>query len=89
VTPALVDGDCRVRQGEREVWMLFVDDDARAPRLEPGWVSPSYGVKLPTQTLVIDGVGLPASLQCVFAERPLSMAERRSAIAALDARGRR
>lgn len=68
VTPERIDGDVRLRGGDREVWMRF--DAPAAASFEPGWVSPSYGVRQATHVLVIEQTTeLPASLVCVFADR--------------------
>jgi hypothetical protein len=70
VTPELVDGGLRVRGGDREVWMTFADGAGRTARLEGAWVSPAYGVREPSQVLVIERTApLPASLVCAFVAR--------------------
>src|SRR5207244_909494 len=53
VTPTLHDRDVRLSTGSREVWLLTNAVTARfSVALEPGWVSPRYGVKVPTTVLV-------------------------------------
>lgn len=89
VRAELVEQDCRLRSGEREVWLLATGDDRRPRHLEPGWISPSYGVRHETSVLVIDDTMLPSTLVCLFAESRLPSEARREAIERLDARSAR
>jgi uncharacterized heparinase superfamily protein len=87
VSAQLVDGEYRLRDGDGDVWVLFADDTRKSVRLESGWVSPSYGVKTPTQVLVVEvTAALPQSLEVVFAETMLSKHDRQSALDALERR---
>ena len=44
-----------------------------ALRVEPGWVSPRYGVKVPTSVVVLEGtVALPVTCSVVFAPAPIA-----------------
>ena len=74
----LVDGAVRLACGGRDVWLL---PDAHAAHfalsLQPGWVSPSYGVKLPTTVVVWETTAqLPVAASFLFAESRLSGPER-------------
>jgi len=73
VTPEIVDDTVRFSDGVREAWMTFADGLGRTVRIEPAWVSPSYGVRQPSRVLVIERtIPLPASLVCAFvARRPI------------------
>jgi hypothetical protein len=77
--------DVRLSRDSVEVWLLPVES---APQLtlslEGGWVSPSYGVKVPTTTVVWKGVmPLPAGMSFLFAERRLRRDERAEVAASL------
>jgi hypothetical protein len=85
VTAQVIDQDCRLRSGDREIWVLADGDDRRERRLERGWVSPSYGVRRETWVLVITDGRVPSALSCVFSESRLSLDERRQALKQLDA----
>lgn len=64
----------------QERWLLPVSglDDMRWT-LEPGWVSPSYGVRHATRVLTLDGtLQLPHRLTLMFATRQRSRAARLS-----------
>jgi hypothetical protein len=91
VSVELVDGDCRIRNGDREVWLLLTRHQARVARLEPAWVSPAYGVRHASQVLIVeeDAATLPAVLSCLFAESRLPDDQRQRAVERLDARGAR
>jgi hypothetical protein len=73
--------------GGREFWLL---PDATASSftatLEPGWVSPSYGVKVPTTVIVWRTRGsVPLTASCLFADAPLTRDERSRVTADLEA----
>jgi hypothetical protein len=75
--------DVRLTHGKAAVWLL---PSAAASRLElsleAGWVSPSYGVKIPTTVVVWKGsVPLPFENSFLFAERQVH-ADQRTAVAA-------
>ena len=80
--PALngaIEGDgVRLTRGERTVWFWPLARPAdSALRLEDGWVSPSYGVKVETSVIVIDTTtAVPASALYLFADVPLDAAQR-------------
>ena len=70
--------DVRLACDGRDVWLL---PDAAAARftlsLQPGWVSPSYGVKVPTTVVVWETrARLPVAASFLFAESRLSGTER-------------
>jgi hypothetical protein len=75
-----VDGcDIRLTHDGRTVWLL-PDDTAAAFSfsVEPGWVSPSYGVKVPTNVLVWKATApVPALVSYLFAETRFPSLERR------------
>lgn len=68
--------DVRLSADGREVWLLGLDRAAPIT-LEPGWVSPSYGVKLPT-TIVssVLATPLPCARRWLFSEAWLPDSER-------------
>jgi hypothetical protein len=67
--------------------MMIDGNHSVPPRLEKGWVSPSYGVKVPTHVVVLQAeANLPVSLRCVFADTRLSAGERQAAIDELEPR---
>jgi hypothetical protein len=72
------DNAVRLACDGRDVWLL---PDAAAARftlsLQPGWVSPSYGVKVPTTVVVWETrARLPVEASFLFAESRLSGTER-------------
>ena len=76
---AAVQGDgVRLRRKEQVVWFLPVTlPPAAEVRIEGGWVSPSYGIKLPTSVVVVDAtVPVPTSAVYLFADAPLDAGER-------------
>jgi uncharacterized heparinase superfamily protein len=61
----------RLSRGDRELWIRLDPVDGLDWSIEPGWVSPSYGVKVPTTVVVWSGrVRLPLSLSAAFSTRP-------------------
>lgn len=83
---AEVDGrDVRFTGAAAGRWLMTAGDPAPAAwRLEPGWVSPSYGVRHETQVLTLAGdMPLPATMTFLFAAERWSDAERRAEAAAL------
>jgi hypothetical protein len=78
VTVELDNGDARLSHEGRMVWLL-PDTTAAAfsLSLEPGWVSPSYGVKVPTTVLVWKGTTVgQVEASYLFAEAQLTPLER-------------
>jgi len=72
ITPEHDGRTVRLSNGAREVW-LIPDLSALDARLdiEDGWVSPSYGVRVPTKVLVWrTRVSLPVTASFLFAESP-------------------
>jgi hypothetical protein len=71
--------DVRLTCGGKTVWML--PDETAATfsfSIEPGWVSPSYGVKLPTNVLVWKATAeIPVAASYLFADAHFSSRERR------------
>ena len=64
--------------------MLPASATARPIRIADGWVSPAYGVKMPTRVLVLDAEGvLPVSFSYVFADTRVDAPARESAMRAL------
>ena len=75
---AAVDG-ARVRftHDSAERWLLPVDPPPAQWTLEPGWVSPSYGVRRETRVLTLRAtVQLPYRFSYVFAAAPRADAPR-------------
>jgi hypothetical protein len=86
VTAVLSAADVKMSANGREVWLLPDDTAATfTASLEPGWVSPRYGVKVPT-TVVVWRVRatVPLSASCLFAEARLTRDERLRATADLE-----
>jgi hypothetical protein len=71
--------DVRLTCGGKTVWVL--PDETAATfsfSIEPGWVSPSYGVKLPTNVLVWKATAkIPVAASYLFADAHFSSRERR------------
>ncbi len=88
--PALeaeLQGDAvRLSAGDRAVWFALVRGPADlAVRLEPGWVSPRYGVKVATAVLVAEAArALPVQAVWAFADRPPDASSRARCLAALE-----
>jgi len=78
--------DVRLSHREADVWLLPGATPHLELSLEAGWVSPSYGVKIPT-TVVIwrSAAPLPCDSAFVFAERRLNADERAAVVAGLAA----
>jgi hypothetical protein len=66
--------DVRLSSGTREAWVQLVPGGAPlALAFEPGWVSPRYGIRLPTQVLIASArVRLPAAAAFRFGVARLS-----------------
>lgn len=78
VTPERHGTDVRLSNGGRDVWLL-PDECAAAMTFEiqPGWVSPSYGVRVPTQVLVWQTrSSVPITARFLFAASCLTHDER-------------
>ena len=90
VTPEVEGRDVRLSRDGRTVWLLPDDIAATFPlSIEPGWVSPSYGVKVPTTVLVWrTEVKGPIEASYLFAETRMSVTERSTVGEALRARCR-
>jgi hypothetical protein len=82
----LVNGDCRIAAGERDLWLLPLRLPGAALRIEDGWVSPSYGVKTPASVIALEArCQLPVECSWLFAAARLSTAARTQAASELDA----
>ena len=71
---AAIEGDAvRITHGTRAVWFWpLALPPAAGLRLEDGWVSPSYGVKLATSVIVIEATtAVPTSALYLFSEDSL------------------
>jgi hypothetical protein len=82
-----VDGcDVRLTRGGKTVWLLPDETAAAFPfSVEAGWVSPSYGVKVPTNVLVWRATAfMPTQASYLFAEAHFSSQERRVVSEALS-----
>lgn len=76
--------DVRFEHGGRERWLLPASDLLAPWRLEPGWVSPSYGVRRETQVLALRAtLRLPQRLSYLFAPAQRPEADRAAAAGAL------
>jgi len=85
VTPERRGSDVRLTAAGRDVWLL---PDERAAGLgftiEDGWVSPSYGVRVPTRVLVWRlRASVPLTISYLFAGSCLSTSERAGVAASL------
>ena len=86
VAPEVDGSDVRLTHEGRTVWLL-PDDTAATFSLsvEAGWVSPRYGVKVPTSVLVWRATAvMPVLVSYLFAETRFSPRERRLAGEALS-----
>ncbi|MCU1385404.1 MAG: hypothetical protein JWL71_4101 [Acidobacteria bacterium] len=86
VVPHVHGGDVRLTAGDLDIWLLPADGAFRgALSLEPGWISPSYGVKVPT-TVIRWALSADASVTAsfLFAESQLSGSARAAAAALLS-----
>jgi uncharacterized heparinase superfamily protein len=82
----LDDGDCRLNTPTAELWLMPVGQPPAALRITDGWVSKSYGVKTPTQVVMVDAeLALPVSFSYLFADARLAGPARAHAAAALQA----
>jgi len=63
-----------LRNGARDVWLIPTQPaPGMALEIADGWVSPSYGVKLPTKVLVWQTrVPVPVTVSFLFAESPVA-----------------
>jgi hypothetical protein len=81
ITPEPDGGTVRLSNGTQQVWMIpdVSTLDARLD-MEDGWVSPSYGVRVPTKVLVWRArVSLPVKASFLFAESPTATSPQPSA----------
>jgi hypothetical protein len=78
VTADMDGSDVRLSCDNHAVWLLPASGaGALSLSLENGWVSPGYGVKLPTTVVVWSGtIPLPIDASFLFAELRLSREER-------------
>ena len=75
VTPERHGADVRLAHGDREVWLL--SDDGVSFEMQDGWVSPSYGVRVPTKVLVWQTrASVPLTMSFLFADSRLDAGER-------------
>jgi Heparinase II/III-like protein/Heparinase II/III N-terminus len=85
VTAGIDAGDVRLSCDAGTSWLLPNLPAGFELSLEPGWVSPSYGVKVPTTVLVWRASArLPIVGSYLFAESRLASDERTSAVEALS-----
>ena len=85
VTATVHDVDVRLVAGHREAWLLTdAVTGTFSLSVEPGWVSPSYGVKVPTTVVVWrTSAAQPIVASFLFAERQLSASARADEITRL------
>jgi uncharacterized heparinase superfamily protein len=74
VTPHRDRQNVRLSNGARDVWLIPMQSaPGMALEISDGWVSPSYGVKLPTKVLVWQTrVPVPVTVSFLFAESPVA-----------------
>jgi hypothetical protein len=81
--------EVRLVGGGRVVWLALLDGPAGLDlRLDPGWVSPSYGVRTPT-TVVAGELAAPLPLEALWlvsGVRPCNLDNLRQDVAALSRR---
>jgi len=71
VTPRVCGSDVSLSVGGRDLWLQIVDPIGPIA-IDEGWVSPSYGVRTPTATIVLQqDVQLPVTITCRFGVRRL------------------
>lgn len=77
-TVELVGRDVRIASGPREVWLTHASTATLGVALEDGWVSPSYGVKIPSIVVMLKGtVTMPFDASFGFAsERSMTICDR-------------
>jgi len=87
VSAAIDGGDVELSSGGRVVWAMPVECGGALSRsLEEGWVSPSYGVKVPAVVLVWRGmIEIPFAASFLFSADRLSRDERMTVAADLAA----
>ena len=87
VTAAIDDDEVRLSGDGGVVWVMpIASGGALSLSLEDGWVSPSYGVKVPATVLVWSGrVSMPSAASFLFAAERLPREERAEAAAGLAA----
>jgi hypothetical protein len=75
VTPRVCGSDVCLSASGREMWLQVVDPIGPIA-IDEGWVSPSYGVRTPTSTIVLQqDVRLPVTITCRFGVRRLDRAQ--------------
>src|SRR5262245_49368196 len=84
------EGDVRMKNGDRVVWLLPVDaTDRLTLSLEDGWVSPRYGVKSSARVIVAGATAtLPFEAAFLFTDCRLAAHERATARALLSSSAR-
>jgi uncharacterized heparinase superfamily protein len=77
----------RLSSGDRVAWFtLLKGPPDLAFRLEPGWVSPRYGIKVANTVLVGETTAdLPVEVSCAFTGHPPDASERARCLSALAA----
>jgi uncharacterized heparinase superfamily protein len=78
VVPEITGGDVRLRMAAREMWCLPAQGAAAlALTIEDGWVSPSYGVRMPCKVLVGHiRTRLPLTASFLFADARVDAGDR-------------
>lgn len=83
-TVTIEDGDCRITAGSQSVWMLPASAVPGTLRVEDGWVSKSYGIKVESKVIVLEARGpLPMSFSYLFADARLEGGARAAAMLSL------
>jgi hypothetical protein len=68
VTPSIGGNRVTLRVADRDFWFVLVDaPEGTKLTIEPAWVSPRYGSKVPTHCITVSCMAtLPATLACSF-----------------------
>jgi hypothetical protein len=76
VMPERAGNDVRLANGARDVWLRLTEPaSAMTMEIEDGWVSPSYGVRVPTKVLVWRArSSVPLTVSFLFAESRVALA---------------
>jgi Heparinase II/III-like protein/Heparinase II/III N-terminus len=82
ITPAVDGTDVRLASPQGDAWLMAVDGTSGVtPKIEAGWVSPSYGIKVPAAVVVIETRAvLPVLASWLFADVRLGRDGRGAAV---------
>ena len=84
VAPTVCGSDVRLTTRGRDLWLQVIDPIGPIA-IQDGWISPSYGVRTPTSTIVLQqDVVLPITMTCRFGIHRLERAELVAAASGLN-----